>query len=325
LKIGVFGAAGRVGAACAAQLLLAAAPRALLVSDRWDPGVRALANDLSTVAASIGPCTVRRVGADGLAEADTIVMTASVPHPDGQTRASLLGQNLVVLQELLRGLPAGWSGTAVMVSNPVDALVWAAAQALPSARVLGYTLNDSLRFAQEVAAYLGRPGAQEIDAVCLGEHGGGAIPVWSRLRVDGQRYHADEAMRAHVQGRLAGWFDEWQRLGSGITTTWSSASGVLRMIKALAGDSPVVLPVSVAVSGAYGLPSCALTLPVALSSAGVMPVEWDLDDAELAALARTASRLSQVRRDAGCLSLLRDDEPDVGTVDGQEQQHRHHD
>jgi malate dehydrogenase len=325
LKIGVFGAAGRVGAACAAQLLLAAAPRALLVSDRWDPGVRALANDLSTVAASIGPCTVRRVGADGLAEADTIVMTASVPHPDGQTRASLLGQNLVVLQELLRGLPAGWSGTAVMVSNPVDALVWAAAEALPSARVLGYTLNDSLRFAQEVAAYLGRPGAQEIDAVCLGEHGGGAIPVWSRLRVDGQRYRADEAMRAHVQGRLAGWFDEWQRLGSGITTTWSSAAGVLRMIKALAGDSPVVLPVSVAVSGAYGLPSSALTLPVALSSTGVMPVEWDLDDAELAALIRTASRFSQVRRDAGCLSLLRDDEPDVGTVDGQEQQHRHHD
>jgi malate dehydrogenase len=95
-----------------------------------------------------------------------------------------------------------------MVSNPVDALVWAAAQALPSARVLGYTLNDSLRFAQEVGTYLGRPSAQEIDAVCLGEHGGGAIPVWSRLRVDGQRYHADEPMRTHVQGRLAGWFDE---------------------------------------------------------------------------------------------------------------------
>jgi hypothetical protein len=73
------------------------------------------------------------------------------------------------------------------------------------------------------------------------------------------------------------------------------------MIKALAGESPVVMPVSIAVSGAYGLPPSALTLPVALSSTGVMPVEWDLDDAELAALIRTASRFSQVTQDAGCL------------------------
>ncbi len=158
-----------------------------------------------------------------------------------------------------------------VVINPVDPLVtWLHRHSgLDRRRVLGYTLNDTLRLRTGVGLALGVPAA-EVEAWVLGEHGDAAVPVFSRVRVRGERVTLEAADREAATDFVRGWYRRHVALDSGRSSTWTSGVGV------------------------------ALGVPVRLGRGGVKHIEaWELDADERRGLAAAAD---VVRRSADSIA-----------------------
>ena len=129
-----------------------------------------------------------------------LVVCASTALTANTSRAVYLEANSEIVDGIASRL-RGWRGVVVMVTNPVDPLTARLARALEDRRrVVGYTLNDSLRLRTAIAASLGVSVAA-VDAWVLGEHGDRAVPVFSRVRVHGEPVTLDRRP-ARGGGRL---------------------------------------------------------------------------------------------------------------------------
>jgi malate/lactate dehydrogenase len=242
--------------------------------------------DFEQVLEQDGSGSVREGEAGELAEAEVIVATAAAPLTVNTSRMVYLADNARILASLLDQLPPGWDGILILVTNPVDPLgTWAHERSgIARERLLGYTLNDSLRLRTAIAAELGvEPG--RVEAWVVGEHGDDSVALFERVRVDGEPVELDAAARERALEFLRGWYTRHVALDSGRSSTWTSGRGVARMIEAIRSDSGELWPASVVLAGEYGIEGASLGVPVRLGSGGATEfVEWDLDPAGLAAL-----------------------------------------
>jgi malate/lactate dehydrogenase len=197
-----------------------------------------------------------------------------------------LADNAAIVAALLDQLPEDWGGILILVTNPVDPLgTWALARSgIARERLLGYTLNDSLRLRTAIAAELDvAPG--RVKAWVLGEHGDGSVALFERVRVDGEPVALDAAARERAIDYLRTWYTRHVALDSGRSSTWTSGRGVARMVEAIRSDSGELWPASVVLGGEYGIEGAALGVPVRLGRGGATEVvEWDLEPDELTAL-----------------------------------------
>ena len=115
-----------------------------------------------------------RVAAGGwedVADADVLVICAATALTANTSRDVYLAENA---RDRRRDRALDdFGGAAIMVTNPVDPLTARLARRLGRERVLGYTFNDTLRLRQAL------PGHE--DVWVLGEHGDGAVPIFSRV------------------------------------------------------------------------------------------------------------------------------------------------
>ena len=138
--------------------------------------------------------------------ADVVVVAAgrTVPTAPDQVidRDALAQANLEIFETYARALAAHGSGheVVIVVSNPVELGVDVFARALGRHRVIGMgAWLDTLRFRREIAAALGIR-RQRVGGFVAGQHGDGAVPLWSTVRLRG--LDADE--RRGVVARLRG-------------------------------------------------------------------------------------------------------------------------
>jgi malate dehydrogenase len=195
------------------------------------------------------------------------------------------------VREAVDALPARWGGVLLIVTNPVDPLCTWLAQRLGMARgrLLGYTLNDTLRLRTGIARALGaRLGS--VSAWAIGEHGDGAVLLWDRVEVDGSRVTLTAAQRASAEEFVRTWYVRHVALDSGRSSTWTSGLGVARMIDAIARDSGELFPASVVLAGEYGIEGVSLSVPVSLGRGGAQRIhEWDLAAPEHQAMFEAAA------------------------------------
>ncbi|HEX4751699.1 MAG TPA: hypothetical protein VH268_02285 [Solirubrobacterales bacterium] len=286
MKVAITGGGGGVGSSVAFNLLLAEHPYEVLLFDNRPPMVASHTMDFEQVLEQGATGSVRAGDEDELAAAEVIVATAATPLTVNTSRMVYLADNAAVLGELLDRLPAGWGGTLLVVTNPVDPLcTWALGRAgLPRERLLGYTLNDSLRLRTAIAAELGVARGR-VEAWVVGEHGDGSVALFDRVRVDGEPVALDAAARERALAFLHGWYSRHVALDSGRSSTWTSGFGVARMVEAIRADSGQLWPASVVLAGEYGIDGAALGVPVRLGRGGVAALpEWDLGPEEAAAL-----------------------------------------
>jgi len=154
-------------------------------------------------------------------------------------------------------------------------------------RVLGYTINDSLRFRTGLARALGvPPGA--VEAWVLGEHGDKAVPLFDRVDVNGERVRPTAEQAAAAEEYFRSWYVIHVALDSGRSSTWTSGLGVARMVSALDSEGEL-WPASLVLQGEYGIDGVAVTVPVTIGHAGAERIhEWDLEPGELEALRASA-------------------------------------
>jgi malate dehydrogenase len=293
MKVAITGGAGGVGSSVAFNLLRAAHPYEVLLIDNRPSMITSHTMDFEQVLEQGATGSVRGAASEELADADLIVAAGAAPLTVNTSRMVYLADNAAILAALLEKLPEGWPGILILVTNPVDPLAtWAAARAgLARERLLGYTLNDSLRLRTAIGAELGlAPG--RVEAWVVGEHGDGSVALFDRVRVDGEPVALDAAARERALEFLHGWYTRHVALDSGRSSTWTSGLGVARMVEAIRSDSAELWPASVVLAGEYGIDGAALGVPVRLGRAGVVELpEWELGAAELAAMRGAADEV----------------------------------
>ncbi|CCQ17879.1 Malate dehydrogenase [Rhodococcus sp. AW25M09] len=285
-KVTIFGGAGGIGSSVAFNLLLRPSTYDVVIVDTKPNMVTSHVMDLQDVAGIDGSSTVRGGSADDAADSDIVILSAAVPLRLNASRSVFLEDNARIVEALAVPLiESGWNGIFVMLTNPADALsTWLHQRTgFDRRKLLGYTINDSLRLRTGVGRALG-VSPHRVEGWVLGEHGAGQVPLYDSLLVDGSPVHLDDEQRAVAQNYIDTWYVEHVALDSGRTSTWSSGRGTALLVDAIVTESDEPLPASVVLDGEYGVKGASLGVPVLLGKSGVRSVvEWDLSTSELAA------------------------------------------
>jgi malate/lactate dehydrogenase len=300
VRILIAGAGGGVGASVAFNLLLGPLDCEVVMVDSRPSMLRSHLWDLEQVLEQNPACTLREGDRSDIASADVVVLAAAAPLTVNELRMVYLADNARILSPLLEAVPNGWPGVLIVVTNPVDPLCWWAQRrtGLDRRQVLGYTLNDSLRLRTAIGKRL-RTSPGSVDAWTLGEHGDGAVPLLSRVRVNGDPVSLDPREAADVRQWLQDWYVRHVALDSGRSSTWTSGLGVSRMVAAVAaGDE--LWTASVMLTGEYGIDGVSLSVPVRLGAGGMREiVEWPLAAEEQSGLQAAAGVVAEAAQTLG--------------------------
>lgn len=242
-----------------------------------------------------------------LGDCALVVVTAGVNQQPGESRLELIGKNTAILESILKKLTAtAFEGVLLVVSNPVDALTYAAwrLSGWPRERVIGSgTVLDTGRFKQLLGEELGVD-SRNIHAFIMGEHGDSELPVWSGASVSGlslddfcalrgKRLEPEERERLYreVQGSAN---EIIRRKGA---TYYGIAMAVGRIAQCIVKDEHAVLPISAALAGEYGLEGLALSVPAIVGRNGLEKIlEIPLEPAERRALLASARQLREAMK-----------------------------
>lgn len=239
--VGIHGAAGAVGSAAALALASAGGVR-LVLADAAAPQLACMQMDLEMLTAAVPGLIVETGAADALAACDVVVACGGVPHRDGAPREAFLDENREILGPLADALDDACARcrAVVLVTNPVDALAaWLQQRLGARVRVLGHTLNDTLRLRVAIAHVRGCAPA-DVEAWSTGGHGHHAVPLLRSVRVHGVPVALTDAERAAVRDELAGWYGRWQAHGTGRTSALASGWGAAALVRELlAGEEPL--------------------------------------------------------------------------------------
>jgi malate/lactate dehydrogenase len=298
-RVVVAGAGGGVGASVVFNLLVSPLACEVVMVDAHQNMLHSHLWDLEQVLEQVPPApgaSVRAGALDDIETADVLVVCAAAPLTVNTSRMVYLQDNAAILAPLLDRVADGWPGTVVLVTNPVDPLcTWAQRRTgLARERLLGYTLNDSLRLRTGIGRVLHvAPG--RVRAWMVGEHGDLAVPLWDRVAVDGEPAVLDEAARSAALEFVGGWYVRHVALDSRRSSTWTSGLGISRMVRACVdGDAEEPWPASIMLAGEYGMDGVSLSVPVRLGAGGARRIEnWELTAAQLEALHPAAEFVRQ--------------------------------
>ena len=299
MKIVIFGGGGGIGSSLAFNLLRSTVEAEIVLVDIRTAMVTSHVMDLEDVLCFGRARHVRPGSPADAFDADLVVLTASVPLRLNNSRSSFLAENAQIIFDVVGPWASPeFPGVVMMMTNPVDPLITLVRDryGVPAARVLGYTMNDSLRFRFGVARTLG-VFPRSVEAWVIGEHGANQVPLYGRVTVDGQPVTLTSEQRASAQDYVDTWYERHVALDSGRTSTWSSGLGGALMIEAMLNGSSQPFPASVVLDGQYGVSGVGLGVPAVLGPKGVRDVlEWPLDQAEKECFHRGARHVGETLR-----------------------------
>lgn len=296
MKIGIVGM-GWVGSSVAISTLGLGIASELLVCDIRRELAEGEAMDLAHGAAFYPSAHVRAAELSAMADADAVVIAAGRGGRPDQTRLDLLRENAAVVRDIASALRA-LRGLLIVVTNPVDVMTQVAAEVsgLPLSRVIGTgTMLDTARLRQVLGRELDLD-PRSIHAQVVGEHGDSEVALFSTASVGGSSLRhwpgwTPERERAAADEVRCAAHEIIRRKGATNHAIGLVTAALLR--HALRGERRI-LTVSRVHEGALGLQGVALSLPAVVDLAGaVQVIEPEVDDAERAALLRSADVLSR--------------------------------
>ncbi|MBA2116584.1 lactate/malate dehydrogenase family protein [Bremerella alba] len=304
MKITIVGT-GRVGAAIAFAATINPMASELLLLNRSRDTAEGEAIDLSHATATQNSSMQIRAGdVSDSTNSDVIIFTASVPYGDpNRKRSELASDNLAILKQWIPPLAeASPNAIIIMVSNPVDAMTYAALKlsGFPPHRVLGTgTLLDSVRYRAMLSTEL-EIHSDDIRAYILGEHGDTQFAAHSLSMTGGERFYASDMSR-----RL---FEKTVKIGYEVSrlkghTSYGIALGTMMILDSIVYDLRHTMPVSVLIEDSFGVNDVCLSLPAVIGRQGVTRVLTPpLSEDEQAALRRSADAVGKCIRSMGTIT-----------------------
>lgn len=238
-------------------------------------------------------------------DAALIIITAGANQKPGETRLDLVQKNTKIMRSIIHDIKtAGCEGILLIVSNPVDILTYVALKesGYENKRVIGSgTVLDTARLKYLLGEHL-KVDSRSVHAFIIGEHGDSELAVWSTANVSG--------IDIEHFGELRGCTDE-EKVWDGIyqdvrdsayeiidrkgATYYGIGIAVARIAECIIRDSHAVLPISVFLSGEYGLQDLCLSIPTVVGQNGAEQVlEIELDEKEEEKLRESAAELNKI-------------------------------
>lgn len=237
-------------------------------------------------------------------DADIVIITASAPMPkDSSSRLDMLAPGIKIIKSIVGSvMGSGFDGIFLIVSNPVDIMTYMAYKlsGLPKNQVIGSGTNlDSARLCCELAKMYDLD-SKSVSAYVCGEHGDSEIVSWHSAVIGGKPVenvmHDNPDRTKNVtpedlqkQTIKAGW-DIFNRKGN---TCYGIAASSAAICKSILFNENHIYPVTVGLSGEYGIKDAWLSVPTIIDKTGSKEVvEIKLDPKEEEALHKSAELLT---------------------------------
>ncbi|MCB0278478.1 MAG: malate dehydrogenase, partial [Calditrichaeota bacterium] len=224
---------------------------------------------------------------------DMVIMTAGLPRKPGMSRDDLLKTNADIMKacmdEVKRTSP---KAIVIVVSNPLDAMVWLAKRLLgfESKRVIGMAgVLDSARYRTFIAMETGCS-VEDVHAFVLGGHGDTMVPVPQYSTIAGvpiSQFMSQDRIDAIVERTKGGGGEIVAHLKTG-SAYYATSAAVVEMVRAIVMDKKKILPCAVELQGEYGIKDLYVGVPAVLGKNGIEKVvEVELNDTNKADLAKS--------------------------------------
>ncbi|OWR29034.1 malate dehydrogenase [Saccharibacillus sp. O23] len=245
----------------------------------------------------------RIVGTSDYADAkdsDLVILTAGIARKPGMSRDDLVNTNAGIVRSVCEQIKVvAPDSTVLVLSNPVDAMTYAAYRTLgfPKNRVIGQSgVLDTARYCTFIAEEL-NVSVEDVRGFVLGGHGDDMVPLVRYSSVGGipiETLIPAERIAEIVQRTRVGGGEIVNLLGNG-SAYYAPAASLTQMAEAILKDKKRVLPAIALLEGEYGYHDLFLGVPTVLGGGGIEQVfELDLAPEEKAALDKSAESVRGV-------------------------------
>lgn len=245
----------------------------------------------------------RIVGTSDYADAkdsDLVILTAGVARKPGMSRDDLVNTNAGIVRSVCEQIKIfAPESTVLVLSNPVDAMTYAAYRALgfPKNRVIGQSgVLDTARYCTFIAEEL-NVSVEDVRGFVLGGHGDDMVPLVRYSSVGGipiETLISKERIAEIVQRTRVGGGEIVNLLGNG-SAYYAPAASLTQMAEAILKDKKRVLPAIALLEGEYGYQDLFLGVPTVLGSGGIERIfELELTSEEKTALDKSADSVRGV-------------------------------
>ena len=251
--------------------------------------------------------------------ADVAIITAGVPRKPGMSRDELLNINLKVMQQVAAGVQKYCPNAFVIIlTNPLDAMVWAFQQAsgLPKHKVVGMAgVLDTARFRYFLAEAFD-VSVQDVNAFVLGGHGNTMVPLIRYSSIGGislpdlvkTNWISAAKLDAIVRRVRDGGAEIVGLLKTG-SAYYAPATAALEMAESYLKNKKRILPCAAYLNGEYGVIGLYIGVPTVISDAGVERViEIDLNGVEREDFMNSVEAVRRLVEEAQMIA------PDLGTA-----------
>ena len=234
-----------------------------------------------------------------IAGSDVVIVTAGLPRKPGMSRDDLIQTNVKIVKSVSEQIREhAPESTVIVVSNPLDAMVYTAwkATGFPTHRILGQAgALDVARFRTFLAWEIGCS-VEDITALLLGGHGDDMVPLVRYTSVHGipvTQLLSMEKINACVERAKVGGGEVVKLMGT--SAYYAPASGSVQMAEAIIKDKKRILPCAAYCEKEYGIGGYFVGVPCILGTGGMEKViEIDLQGEERTLMAESISHVKDL-------------------------------
>jgi malate dehydrogenase len=237
---------------------------------------------------------------EATANSDIVVITAGFPRKPGMSRDDLLFANYdivkVATEQAVKYSP---NAILVLVTNPLDAMCWAAhhISKFSRNRVIGMAgVLDTARFRTFIAQEL-QVSVENVTAVVLGGHGDTMVPLTRLSSVSGIPLSElmDEATLQRLVDRTKNGGAEIVKYLKTGSAYYAPSAATIEMVESILKDKKKVLPCAALLEGEYGINGLFVGVPVKLGAMGIEKIyELKLSADEQALLNKSAAAVKEL-------------------------------
>lgn len=230
---------------------------------------------------------------------DVIVFTSGLARKSGMKREDLIATNAEIIIPLIKKLAKlSKDSILIMVTNPVDAMAYAAFRAskFNKKRVIGMAgVLDSSRFKSFIAKEL-KVSVEEVSALVLGSHGENMVPLPRLATVGGislQELMKSNKIRSLVNHTKQAGIEIVKLLKA--NASFSVGASATRVVESVLKDKKEILPCSAYLNGEYGLKNLFIGVPCVIGANGIEKIiQLRLSRQEKKQLYAAAKRIKQM-------------------------------
>jgi malate dehydrogenase len=275
VKISIIGASGSLGSATAFTIAVFGIADEIVLLGRRKNFLQHHAGDIGTASLN---CDVQvKAGDDAdLKGSDVVIMCAGAPEGAAfSSRRELLPDNIRIVKDAALKIRTYCPDAIVITATaPVEAMNYGMylGTGINRFKVLGYSLNDTLRFHNALTATL-KIKPTRLECLVIGEHGETQVMLFSSVLLDNKPYPLDDNSKRMVVDKVLGYLPWHISLKTGLTSGWTCASGIASMVRAIRENSEKVIPCSVVLEGEYGCRDISMTVPAVIGENGVHRIQ----------------------------------------------------